>query len=77
MGLFCFDGGEVVAVLERLPFFEHVFYTPGMGWQNPEMPWRELERRLSGRPPTGDGGDSPAWSHKRDDYEPRRLPRPR
>ena len=22
-----------------------------MGWENPEIPWRELERRLSGRPP--------------------------
>ena len=47
-----------------------------MGWQNPEIPWRELERRLSGRPPpVGDGGDSPAWSRKRDDYEPLHLPR--
>ena len=47
-----------------------------MGWQNPEIPWRELERRLSGRPPPiGDGGDSPAWSRKRDDYEPLHLPR--
>ncbi|GAB2482125.1 error-prone DNA polymerase [Jatrophihabitans fulvus] len=52
-----------------------------MGWDNPEIPWRELERRLSGRPapPTrlpvgtpvhGDGGDSPAWSRKREAYEP-------
>ena len=58
-----------------------------MGWQNPEIPWRELERRLSGRalPPDqpaagerlpfpgmqkkGDGGDSPAWSRKREAYE--------
>ena len=56
-----------------------------MGWQNPEIPWRELERRLSGRPapapsrgahPEGDGGDSPAWSRKRPSYEPTRLPRP-
>ncbi|HEX3336778.1 MAG TPA: error-prone DNA polymerase [Jatrophihabitans sp.] len=34
-----------------------------MGWENPQIPWRELERRLSGRPappdPHGDGGDSP------------------
>ncbi|WP_375480209.1 error-prone DNA polymerase [uncultured Jatrophihabitans sp.] len=45
-----------------------------MGWNNPDMPWRELERRLSGRPPrlepAGDGGDSPAWSRKRAAYEP-------
>jgi error-prone DNA polymerase len=45
-----------------------------MGWQNPPIPWRELERKLSGRPaperPPGDGGDSPAWSRKRPAYEP-------
>src|SRR5438067_8197393 len=39
------------------------------------MPWAELEARLSdGRPPNqppgGDGGDSPAWSRKRQPYEP-------
>ena len=53
-----------------------------MGWQNPPMPWRELERRLSGRParhagqPAGDGGDSVAWSRHRPAYEPRLLVRP-
>ena len=47
-----------------------------MGWENPEIPWRELERRLSGRPVQGDGGDSPAWSHKREAYEAAALPRP-
>jgi error-prone DNA polymerase len=45
-----------------------------MGWRNPPIPWGELERRLSdGRPrgtPTGaDGGDSPAWSARRQAYE--------
>ncbi|MEL7209377.1 MAG: PHP domain-containing protein, partial [Actinomycetota bacterium] len=49
-----------------------------MGWRNPDVPWRELERRLSngsggravGAPwPEGDGGDSPAWSRKRGPYE--------
>jgi len=44
-----------------------------MGWRNPPVPWKELERRLSGRPdprPDGaDGGDSPAWSHRRQPYE--------
>ncbi len=49
-----------------------------MGWNNPQVPWAEIERRLSGRPaagrPTdiwsGDGGDSPAWARKRSAYEP-------
>jgi error-prone DNA polymerase len=39
-----------------------------MGWNNPPIPWSELERTLSDRRrpgPVGDGGDSPAWSHKR------------
>jgi error-prone DNA polymerase len=43
-----------------------------MGWNNPPVPWSELERRLSGkpRPPTmdGDGNDSPAWTRKRLPY---------
>ena len=61
-----------------------------MGWNNPDVPWRELERRLSGRggePPnqqrpremrTGwpDGGDGPAFSRKRERYEPDRRPEP-
>src|SRR4051812_38850723 len=54
-----------------------------MGWENPQIPWRELERRLSGRPQTpwhelagGDGGDSPAWSRKRPAYEPAPVTRP-
>jgi len=46
-----------------------------MGWQNPPIPWSELERALSGRRPDprpagADGGDSPAWSRKREAYEP-------
>jgi error-prone DNA polymerase len=50
-----------------------------VGFNNPELPWRELERRLSGRPlprPQADGGDSPAWSHKRPAYEAPAVPRP-
>src|SRR4051795_6015262 len=49
-----------------------------MGFNNPQITWRELERRLSGRAPARgrDGGDSPAWSHKRLTYEPPSLPRP-
>ncbi len=50
-----------------------------MGWQNPPIPWSELERRLSGRKrPTedsgpedglpGDGGDSPAWTRHREPF---------
>jgi error-prone DNA polymerase len=38
------------------------------------MPWRELERRLSGRRgrprPAGDGNDSPAWSRVREAFVP-------
>jgi len=44
-----------------------------MGFNNPDVPWRELERQLSDRPapppPGGDGSDSPAWSRKRLPYE--------
>ena len=44
-----------------------------MGWDNPPVRWSELERILSGRPePTqpgqGDGGDSPAWTKRRERY---------
>src|ERR1700742_4331748 len=49
-----------------------------MGFDNPNIPWRELERRLSRRPFPGlrqDGGDSPAWSRKREEYVPLQLPR--
>jgi error-prone DNA polymerase len=31
-----------------------------MGWQNPPMPWRELERRLSGRPDPRSPGPGPS-----------------
>ncbi|HVM07499.1 MAG TPA: error-prone DNA polymerase [Acidimicrobiales bacterium] len=45
-----------------------------MGFNNPKMPWRELEKVLSGRttnvPVGANGGDSPAWSRKRQPYEP-------
>jgi len=51
-----------------------------MGWRNPPVPWSELERHLSGTwdaldgPMVGpwayaDGGDSPAWSRKREAYD--------
>lgn len=53
-----------------------------MGFDNPSVPWSEIERVLSGRrrpgePPAGaDGGDSPAWSRKRGPYVPVSIERP-
>jgi len=55
-----------------------------MGWNNPPIPWSEFERKLSdsrrpGAPPVGaDGGDSPAWSAKRNPYRlpPDAIPQP-
>ncbi|TPG34441.1 error-prone DNA polymerase [Mycolicibacterium hodleri] len=50
-----------------------------MGWNDGPSTWGEMERVLTGKPrragsrlpePTGDGGDSPAWSRKRGSYEP-------
>ena len=46
-----------------------------MGFNNPAMPWKELERRLSDGRPTNvpayaNGGDSPAWSRKRQPFVP-------
>ncbi len=50
-----------------------------MGFNNPQVPWSELEKQLSGRlpprpaRPVGDwanGGDAPAWSHHRPTYQP-------
>ena len=50
-----------------------------MTFRNPNVPWSELERRLSDdplargpwiEPAPGDGGDSPAWSRKRQPYHP-------
>ncbi|MEZ5322426.1 MAG: error-prone DNA polymerase [Microthrixaceae bacterium] len=51
-----------------------------MGFNNPDIPWCELERTLSDRPKAvssgrpkvvhpGDGSDSPAWSRSRLPYE--------
>ena len=55
----------------------------GVGWNNPDVPWTELEAVLSGgRPrdgraspagPEADGGDSPAWSRKREPLPPHRA----
>ncbi|OMH24244.1 error-prone DNA polymerase [Tersicoccus phoenicis] len=54
-----------------------------MGWRNPPIPWRDLERALSDRPgqrsslrprpgagQRPDGGDGPAFSRKRGPYTP-------
>jgi len=54
-----------------------------MGWSNPDVPWSELEAALSGRSgssltggPEADGGDSPAWSRKREPYRATDPPAP-
>lgn len=53
-----------------------------MGFSNPAISWSEFERTLSdrsrpGAPPIGaDGGDSPAWSNKRQPYLPPQLAEP-
>ncbi|BEL09038.1 error-prone DNA polymerase [Actinoplanes sichuanensis] len=45
-----------------------------MGFNNPDVPWSQLEGVLSGRlvvdplAVDGDGGDSPAWTRKREPY---------
>ncbi|HET6300990.1 PHP domain-containing protein, partial [Microbacterium sp.] len=53
-----------------------------MGFDNPPIPWSEMERLLSDRrrprqvPAGADGGDSPAWSHKRAPYVAPPIERP-
>ena len=50
----------------------------GMGWNNPDVPWADIEQALSDRAPSGrvadiwagDGNDSPAWTRKRGEYRP-------
>lgn len=49
-----------------------------MGYSNPPIPWSQFERALSdkrspGTAHDGDGGDSPAWSRKREPYVPSPL----
>jgi len=43
-----------------------------MGWQNPAMPWRELERKLSGRPDP-DGHDGSASTRKKPAFQAPRV----
>jgi error-prone DNA polymerase len=59
-----------------------------MGFNNPDVPWSRMERVLSGRPipqhpfvidPLAvdpDGGDSPAWTRKRQEYHAPAVDRP-
>ncbi|WP_043647936.1 error-prone DNA polymerase [Nocardia thailandica] len=50
-----------------------------MGWGEGPPSWAEMERVLSGRAPAGtvgDGGDSPAWSRKREGYRRAEITRP-
>jgi error-prone DNA polymerase len=53
-----------------------------MGFHNPSVPWSEMERLLSDKrrprpvPADADGGDSPAWSHKRGPYVAPTIQRP-
>ena len=56
---------------------EQVFDHGPVGFTNPDVPWRELERTLSDRarrrsdvPLGANGGDSPAWSPQRPPYVP-------
>ncbi|MBX7455896.1 error-prone DNA polymerase [Mycolicibacterium sp. 3033] len=54
-----------------------------MGWHNGPPGWGEMERVLTSKPrragwpidqQVGDGGDSPAWSRKRGEYQPPDAP---
>src|SRR6476469_8052100 len=56
-----------------------------MSWFTGPPSWTEMERVLTGKPrhagwpidePNGDGGDSPAWSRKRGEYQPLDVERP-
>ena len=55
-----------------------------MGFNNPDVPWKQIERTLSdrgadgrapGSPSWNAGGDGPAWGRKRQPYEPPVLAR--
>ncbi|WP_340540641.1 error-prone DNA polymerase [Nocardioides sp. GXZ039] len=47
-----------------------------MGWNNPEMPWAELERRLSGQPRRGGAEDAPISRRKKARPNRRSIERP-
>ncbi|MER7277382.1 error-prone DNA polymerase [Dactylosporangium sp. NPDC000244] len=49
-----------------------------MGFTNPDIPWKRLQQQMSWEPPgpdyhpdvlSADGGDGPAWSRKRPEYQ--------
>ena len=49
-----------------------------MGWDDGPPTWAEMARVLNGRPREPDGSDAPAWSRKREAYQPPpRAERPR
>lgn len=73
-------GGFVAGFRSRT----HVRYTGRVGWHNGPPTWAEMHRVLNGKPrhagaapgePAGDGGDSPAWSRRREPYRPPAAPR--
>ena len=41
-----------------------------MGWDDGPPTWAEMARVLNGRPREPDGSDAPAWSRKREAYQP-------
>lgn len=47
-----------------------------MGFNNPSVPWSEMERLLSSRSAEPDGGDGPAFSRKRGPYRAPKIERP-
>jgi error-prone DNA polymerase len=47
-----------------------------MGWNNPPVPWREIERRLSGRPPSEAARLDAPVSRRKAKPEPTRIARP-
>src|SRR3569833_4150210 len=52
-----------------LPHSELLVGSGILAFNNPRVPWSEVERIASGRPPVpGDGNDAPAWSRKREGY---------
>jgi len=70
---------DVTALPTALDVDEQVFDPGSVGFNNPDVSWKELERTLSDRartgrpnriPPGANGGDSPAWSYVRPTYVP-------
>ena len=56
----------------------YVRYNARVGWDDGPPTWAEMERVLNGRPREPDGSDAPAWSRKREAYQPPpRAERPR